>query len=92
MVYGSMAVRRSLVRAWRRFRRPTLARLVWASIALHVVVALGVFGFAVSYDVLVGRNVVVVVRVFVGLLTVVLCRCYWMLGVETLSAKLKKVG
>ena len=38
-----MAVRRSLVRAWRRFRRPTLARLVWASIALHVVVALGFF-------------------------------------------------
>ena len=43
MVYGSMAVRRSLLRSWRRLRRPTLARLLWASLALHVIVALGVF-------------------------------------------------
>lgn len=36
-----MAVRRSLVRSWRRLRRPTLARLVWVSLALHLAVGMG---------------------------------------------------
>jgi TonB family protein len=45
MIPSLMAVRRSLIRSWRRFRRPTLARLVWASLALHVAVALGILAW-----------------------------------------------
>ena len=37
-----MTARRSLVRFWRRLRRPTFARLVCASLALHLVVGLAV--------------------------------------------------
>src|SRR5262245_36434480 len=37
-----MSLRRTLVRSWRRLRRPTFARLVWVSLALHVVVGLAV--------------------------------------------------
>ncbi len=37
-----MAFRRSLARSWRRLRRPSFARLVWASLVLHVVVGVGI--------------------------------------------------
>src|SRR5262245_38100615 len=42
---GPMAVRRALVRSWRRFRRPTLARLVWASLLLPCVAGLGILAW-----------------------------------------------
>jgi hypothetical protein len=40
-----MTVRRSVIRSWRRLRRPTLGRLLWASVALHAVVALGILAW-----------------------------------------------
>src|SRR5262245_20109575 len=40
MAPSLMSARRSLVRLWRRLRRPTLTRLVVASLALHL--ALGI--------------------------------------------------
>jgi TonB family protein len=42
MAFSLMGVPRSLVRSWRRLRRPTLGRLIVASIALHVLAGLGI--------------------------------------------------
>src|SRR5262245_50940499 len=40
-----MPVSRSLVRAWRRLRRPTLGRLVWISLVLHLIVGVGILAW-----------------------------------------------
>ena len=45
MVLSPMSVRRSVIRSWRRLRRPTLGRLLWASVALHMVVGLGILAW-----------------------------------------------
>ncbi len=45
MILSLMSVRRSVIRSWRRLRRPTLGRLLWASVALHVVVGLGILAW-----------------------------------------------
>ena len=45
MMASLMSVRRSILRTWRRLRRPTLGRLLWASVALHVVVGLGILAW-----------------------------------------------
>ncbi len=45
MIGSLMSARRSITRYWRRLRRPTLGRLLWASVALHIVVGVGVLAW-----------------------------------------------